>query len=119
MMIVGLIPHFSKTAGKCAHITGNRHFIIIKHNNKIIPAATHIVKRLICHTAGHSTIPYYSHRRAVFALKSFGSVNAVCGGDRVTAVPCNKGVVLALGRLHITRKSVFGAQGRKPFKPPR
>ena len=96
-----------------AHVFGNRHFVIVEHNNHILMQHTGIVQRFESHTAGHGAVTDDSYNIIILSLQVAGAGHAKRCRNRRTGMTGTEGIVLAFAALRETGKTAVLAQRRK------
>ncbi len=96
-----------------AHVFGNRHFVIVEHNNHILMQHTGVIQRFESHTAGHGAVTDNSYDIIILTLQVAGAGHAKRCRNRRTGMTSTEGIVLAFATLREAGKTAVLAQRRK------
>ena len=96
-----------------AHVFGNRHFVIVEHNNHIFMQHTGVIQRLKSHAAGHGAVADNSYNIIILSLQVAGAGHAKRCRNRRTGMTGTEGIVLAFAALREAGKTAVLAQRRK------
>ena len=95
------------------HVFGNRHFVIVEHDNHILMQHTGVVQRLKSHTAGHGAVADNSYDIIILTLQIAGAGHAQSSGNRCTGMTGTEGIMLAFAALREAGKAAVLTQRRK------
>ena len=95
------------------HVFGNRHFVIVEHNNHILMQHTGVVQRLKSHAAGHRAVADNGYDIIILTLQVAGAGHAQSSGNRCTGMTGTEGIMLAFAALRKAGKTAVLAQRRK------
>ena len=96
-------------AGIAADIAGNRHSVIVKHDNQIVVLCA-VIKRLVSHSAGKRSVAYHRDGAGIAARQLVRGGKAHRRRHRRGGVSAPEGVAIALRPLLKTGYSAVGAQ---------
>ena len=96
-----------------AHVFGNRHFVIVEHNNHIFMQHTGVIQRLKSHAASHGAVADNGYDIIILTLQVAGAGHAQCRRNRRTGMTGTEGIVLAFAALREAGKTAVLAQRRK------
>ena len=97
---------------------GDRHVVVVEHNDQSLVACARIVHRLVGHAGAHGAVADHAHDVVRAALQVAGNRHAEAGRDRGRGVRGAERVVLALGALRKSGEAAALAQRADAVAPP-
>ena len=101
-----------------ADVFGDRHLIVIKHNNQLFLQIAGVVQRFISHATCHGAVADNGNHFIIFALQVTRNRHAQSSRYRSAGMPCSKCIVLAFLNFRKAGNSVILTQRFKGFAPP-
>src|SRR5215471_10404142 len=92
----------------------DRHFVVIKNNEKLFAELAGVVKGFIGDAGGKRAVTEHNYRVSIgLSLKVIPDFEANAASDAAAGVAGHEKVIRAFGRVGIAHQAAFGADGVK------
>ena len=102
-----------------SHRLGDRHLVVIDHDDQVFAGRAHIVERFHGKSADQRTVSYNRHHPSVFSETLIGCLESEGGGNRGPRMAAHKRIIFRFCRRWKSRKSVAAADRCKTIPAPR